>query len=95
MHGKQSQTTLDRTCPLFRDLPPVIPAARYHSLSVDEDTLPDCLAVTCRAEDGEVMGVRHRTYPVYGLQFHPESIMTPEGPAILKNFLDAVKKGVI
>lgn len=90
MHGKQSQVTLDTGCPLFRGLPPVIPVARYHSLAADPDSLPDCLAVTARAEDGEVMAVQHKTYPIYGVQFHPESILTPDGAAILQNFLREV-----
>ncbi len=93
MHGKQSQTRLDLSCPLFCGCPEVTPAARYHSLLVDEETLPDCLQVIARADDGEVMGIRHREYPIFGLQFHPESIMTPEGPRILKNFLDLIEKG--
>lgn len=86
MHGKMSMVTIERECPIFRDLPDQIEAARYHSLAVLPDTLPDTLQVTAVAEDGEVMGVRHREAPVYGLQFHPESILTPMGSAILKNF---------
>ena len=87
MHGKQSKTKIDVTSPIFQGLPAVIPVARYHSLAVQEDTLPDTLKVIAKAEDGEVMGVQDTKYPVYGLQFHPESIMTPDGAAILKNFL--------
>ena len=92
MHGKQSRTELDLASPLFRGLPPSIPAARYHSLAVLEDTLPPCLKITARADDGEVMAVEHREYPVFGLQFHPESIMTPDGAAILNNFLHLAKE---
>ena len=88
MHGKPSQVTLDRTCPLFQGLPETITAARYHSLAAVEDTLPECLSVTARTQDGEVMAVQYRGYPVYGLQFHPESILTPGGEQILKNFLE-------
>ena len=88
MHGKQSQLTLSTDCPLFRGLPAVIPAARYHSLSAGEERLPDCLRVTARSEDQEIMAVQHRVYPIYGLQFHPESILTPQGAVILKNFLE-------
>ena len=88
MHGKQSRILLDRTCPLFTELPETIPAARYHSLAAVEETLPACLQVTARTEDGEVMAVRHRKFPVYGLQFHPESILTPQGAVILKHFLE-------
>ena len=61
--------------------------ARYHSLAADPDTIPDCLAVTARTEDGEIMAVQHRQYPVFGVQFHPESIMTPDGRTMLKNFI--------
>ena len=88
MHGKPSQVTLDRSCPLFRGLPATIQAARYHSLAAVEDTLPECLTVTARTDDGEVMAVQYKDRPVYGLQFHPESILTPVGNQILKNFLE-------
>jgi len=87
MHGKQSEVTLDLTSPIFRGLPPKIPAARYHSLAALPDTVPEVLKIIGRTEDGEVMAVQHRTFPVYGLQFHPESILTPDGGIILKNFL--------
>ncbi len=86
MHGKQSKTWLDLTSPIFRNLPREIMVARYHSLAVVEDTLPDHLQVIARSEDGEVMAVQHKQYPIYGLQFHPESIMTPEGRQIMENF---------
>ncbi len=88
MHGKQSQVTLDPDCPIFRDLPPVIAAARYHSLAAVEASLPEELTVTARTEDGEVMAVQLRDRPVYGLQFHPESILTPLGGQIVKHFLE-------
>ena len=91
MHGKQSQTKIDNDCPIFKGLPPDIPVARYHSLAVDESTIPDCLQVTAVTADGEVMALKHREYEIYGLQFHPESIMTPDGKTILKNFLDTAK----
>lgn len=92
MHGKQSRTTLDKDCRLFEGCPEVIPVARYHSLAVMENTLPPELKVAARADDGEVMAVRHAQHDVYGLQFHPESIMTPDGPRILKNFVNAAKE---
>lgn len=91
MHGKQSIAFLDTRCPLFAGCADTIPVARYHSLAAVESTLPDCLAVTARTYDGEIMAVQHRDYPVYGLQFHPESIMTPDGQTILKNFLSIAK----
>lgn len=87
MHGKQSLTKIDTTSPVFRGLTEEVPVARYHSLAVEADTLPPELQVIATADDGEVMGVQDVQYPVYGLQFHPESIMTPDGAAMLRNFL--------
>ena len=87
MHGKQSVVTFDETCPLFAGLPHQAPVARYHSLAAERGSLPDCLQVVATADDGEVMAVRHKEYPIYGVQFHPESIMTPDGKVMLKNFL--------
>ena len=91
MHGKQSLVDVDTCCPVFRGLPDQIPAARYHSLVARADTLPDCLQVTATAENGEIMAVCHKRDPVYGLQFHPESILTPQGHIILENFLEIKK----
>ena len=88
MHGKQSIAALDRTSPIFAGLPEQIPVARYHSLGVRPETLPPELRVIATAEDGEVMAVEDRKRRVYGLQFHPESIMTPDGRKILQNFLN-------
>ena len=88
MHGKQSRVTFDGTCPLFRGLPEQGLVARYHSLAVAADTLPPELKATARTEDGEIMAVQQRQYPIYGVEFHPESIMTPEGKAMLKNFIE-------
>ena len=96
MHGKQSVARVaDATAGtgLFAGLPNDLRVARYHSLSVNESTLPPELLATSRAEDGEVMSVRHRDYPLFGVQFHPESILTPEGPAMLRNFIDLTKQG--
>lgn len=87
MHGKQSMVRFDRDCPLFRGVPERAPVARYHSLAVDRNTIPPQLKVTAHTEDGEVMAVQHRTYPIYGVQFHPESIMTPDGRKMLENFI--------
>jgi len=86
MHGKQSPVTAAEGDPLFQGCPPVFPVARYHSLAASRESLPDCLIVTAQTEDGEVMAVRHRDFPIFGLQFHPESIMTPCGKIILRNF---------
>jgi anthranilate synthase component 2 len=87
MHGKASAITLDSACPLFAGLPAVIQGARYHSLAAIPETVPDTLLVTARTDDGEVMAVQHRAHAVYGLQFHPESILTPLGRGIVANFL--------
>ena len=87
MHGKQSVTRFDPDCPLFAGVPEEAPVARYHSLAAEEGSLPECLKVTARTVEGEIMGVMHRDAPIYGVQFHPESIMTPDGKRMLKNFL--------
>ena len=88
MHGKQSTITIDNSDPIFQDLPKRIPAARYHSLIARRSSLPDSLKVIGEDDMGEIMAVRHTNYPVYGLQFHPESILTPDGMTILGNFLN-------
>ena len=88
MHGKQSVISFMNDSPIFRGIDEGAPVARYHSLAADPDTLPDCLEVTALANDGEVMAVQHREYPIFGVQFHPESIMTPDGKIMLKNFID-------
>ncbi len=88
MHGKQSVATLDITCPIFRGLPEKVKVARYHSLAAMEDTMPDCLQVVARTEDNEIMAVKHKEYEIYGLQFHPESILTPDGMQMLRNWLN-------
>jgi anthranilate synthase/aminodeoxychorismate synthase-like glutamine amidotransferase len=86
MHGKTSPIEHDNKG-VFDGLPRPFDATRYHSLVVEEDSLPDCLAVTARTADGEIMGLRHRELPVEGVQFHPESILTGEGKRLLGNFL--------
>ena len=86
MHGKTSQITHDGTG-LFADLPSPFSAARYHSLTVVSDSLPACLEVTARSEDGTIMGISHRTSPIHGIQFHPESVASDHGAALLKSFL--------
>ncbi len=87
MHGKQSDIQLDTDCVLFHGLPEIIRGARYHSLAALPETMPACLKVTATTTDGEIMAVEHRDYPIYGVQFHPESILTPEGMQIIENFL--------
>ena len=88
MHGKMSIASLDKSCKLFDGLDDKLEVARYHSLSAVEDKLPECLKIIARSDDdGEIMAVQHKEYEVYGLQFHPESILTPDGIKILKNFM--------
>jgi anthranilate synthase component II len=87
MHGKTSPIH-HVGAGVFRGLPSPFIATRYHSLAVDRGSLPDCLEVTAWTEDGEIMGLRHKTLAVEGVQFHPESILTEHGHALLKNFLD-------
>lgn len=87
MHGKKSAVTIDTACPIFRGLPETIEVARYHSLIAKDDTLPDELIVTAHDGIGEVMAVQHKTKPIFGLQFHPESVLTPNGVEMMKNFL--------
>ena len=91
MHGKTSSIELDWSRWFFQWVEKSIPAARYHSLAAEEESLPDVLKVTARAADGEIMAVEHREYPVYGLQFHPESILTPDGAQMIRNFLKTDK----
>lgn len=86
MHGKQSETDLDTSIPLFKGLEQRVKVARYHSLAALEEGFPECLQVIARTDDGEVMAVKHKEYDIYGVQFHPESIMTPDGMDMLKNF---------
>ena len=87
MHGKQSVATLDTDSRLFRGMKKQMTVARYHSLAANPDTLPECLKVTAVTPDGEIMAVEHKEYPVYGVQFHPESVLTPDGIGIIRNFL--------
>ena len=87
MHGKQSIVEVDTEEPLFKGLAKKAMVARYHSLVAAPDSLPDCLKVISRDERGEIMAVRHKTMPIYGVQFHPESILTPQGTTIMQNFL--------
>ena len=87
MHGKDSLTYFDTDSTIFSGLPNKSKVARYHSLAASEDTIPTELKVVAKTDDGEVMAVEHRHYPIYGVQFHPESIMTEYGKEMLRNFL--------
>jgi para-aminobenzoate synthetase component 2 len=86
MHGKTSPIRHNGK-DLFAGMPNPFAATRYHSLVIKKDTLPDCLEITAETDEGEIMGVRHKDYPIWGVQFHPESILTENGRAIVKNFL--------
>ena len=91
MHGKTSPILNDgRT--IFQGLPSPFPAGRYHSLIVERETLPNCLEVSAETEEGEIMGLRHREWTVEGIQFHPESILTPSGKRIIRNFLQLIDR---
>lgn len=92
MHGKQSKAALDVNSVLFQGMPREITVARYHSLAADPETMPETLAVTARTADGEIMAVEHKEYPVYGVQFHPESVLTPDGLQIMENFVQLSNK---
>ena len=87
MHGKQSTITITEPSPLFNGLEQKFTAARYHSLAVSRETMPQELKITAQTDDGEIMALEHRTYPIFGLQFHPESILTAQGDTIIRNFL--------
>lgn len=91
MHGKSSLIETDPSSVLFAGLDGHLAVGRYHSLAADAHAMPACLRVTARADDGEVMAVEHMTQPTFGVQFHPESIMTPDGRAMVENFLRAAR----
>ncbi|MGL5514274.1 MAG: anthranilate synthase component II, partial [Sporomusa sp.] len=88
MHGKKSIIHIANGSPIFRGLPPMIEAARYHSLCAERESLPDEILIIAEDDHAEVMGVKHRDYNVYGVQFHPESILTNNGDTIIENFLE-------
>jgi anthranilate synthase/aminodeoxychorismate synthase-like glutamine amidotransferase len=91
MHGKTSPIQNDGKT-IFTGLPNPFIAGRYHSLIVEKSTFPACLEISAETEEGEIMGIRHRKYPVEGIQFHPESILTPNGKRIIRNFLEIIVK---
>jgi len=91
MHGKTSPIINDGKT-IFKGLPNPFTAGRYHSLLVERTSLPSCLEISAETEEGEIMGIRHRGYPVEGIQFHPESILTPHGKRIIKNYLEMITK---
>lgn len=87
MHGKMSRIKIDNTCPVFKGLGHEMDAARYHSLIAERESLPDCFDIIAEDSVGEIMGVKHKDSDLYGLQFHPESILTPQGRTLMENFL--------
>ena len=87
MHGKQSEAFLDVNSKIFENCPDKTLVARYHSLAADPDTMPECLKITARTQENEIMAVEHREYPIFGVQFHPESIMTLLGKEMLRSFI--------
>ncbi|WP_297206677.1 aminodeoxychorismate/anthranilate synthase component II [uncultured Brachyspira sp.] len=92
MHGKTSVINIDNNSLIFRDLPNNIKVARYHSLSAKKDTVSDCLKISAFSDDDEIMAVEHRDYPVFGVQFHPESVMTENGIDIIRNLFRCIEK---
>ncbi|MFI3176746.1 MAG: aminodeoxychorismate/anthranilate synthase component II [Eubacteriales bacterium] len=90
MHGKTSMAQLDRNNLIFQGMKEEIQVARYHSLAAMADTMPDCLSITAQTKEGDIMAVAHKEYPVYGVQFHPESVLTPTGLQIVENFLGGI-----
>ncbi len=88
MHGKTSMVTADGQT-LYKGIRKPFQAMRYHSLAISREDLPECLEITSESDDGEIMGIRHRSHPTEGIQFHPESIMTPVGKRLLRNFLNS------
>lgn len=92
MHGKTSPVTHEDT-PLYKGMANPFPAGRYHSLAIIADTMPDCLIADAWTEDGEIMGLHHASHPTYGVQFHPESVLTPSGKRLLRNFKDLSEGG--
>lgn len=87
MHGKSDTVTIDTDCPIFKGMDNTAEIGRYHSLVIDADSLADCLSITANSDDGCIMGVQHKERPVYGIQFHPESVLTPNGMKMIENFL--------
>ena len=92
MHGKQSEVTFDKDSLLFKGCPEKALVARYHSLAAAPDTMPADLKITAVTKENEIMAVEHVKYPIYGVQFHPESIMTPDGKTMLRNFIKNIAK---
>lgn len=95
MHGKQSRITVHPDCELFGGMEETMVVGRYHSLVASREQLPDELEVVAQTEDGTIMAVKHKKYPIFGVQFHPESILTPLGLKVISNFCEVQKQGRI
>lgn len=87
-HGVATPCRITANAPIFQGLPTRITIGRYHSWVVNKNGLPDCLEITAESDEGQIMALRHRQYDIHGIQFHPESVLTPEGRTIIKNFID-------
>lgn len=94
IHGKASDTHIATGCPIFHYLPPIVKVGRYHSLIIKRENLPEELVITAETSEGLIMGVAHSSYPVFGVQFHPESLLTPDGLKIIENFLSYNKEAL-
>ena len=94
MHGKTSKIYHNQQG-IFKDIPSPFEAVRYHSLVIDEKTLPDSIEITARSDDNEIMAIEHKEYPIWGVQFHPESVLTQYGKQLLKNFMELAKEKVL
>lgn len=92
MHGKMSEINIDNKSPIFKSLGPKIKVARYHSLVAENASLPEELEIIAKCDDDTIMGLKHKEFDIYGLQFHPESVLTADGIKIAQNFLDIIKK---
>ncbi len=90
MHGKSSIINIYKESVLFKGLPSQIQVARYHSLASIKDSMPNCLEVLASSDDGEIMAIAHNKYPIYGVQFHPESVLTPNGKIMLNNLIESI-----
>lgn len=90
MHGKTSVAKIDNTAKIFKDMGDTMTVARYHSLSAVREKMPDCLEIIAESDDNDIMAIKHKDFEVYGVQFHPESVLTPEGHKIIKNFLEGI-----
>lgn len=90
MHGKTSVAKIDTAHPIFKGMASTMQVARYHSLAAMQDKMPDCLKIIAQTDEGDIMAVAHKEHAVYGVQFHPESILTPDGAQIIKNFLEGI-----